>query len=372
MVEARVFFAMNFRRFSPLLLLGVCLLSSAAVADEGATIEKLLQPKPRPGRVGPLYNNKPDLERSRVLTQLWRERDTRDITPELLVFLDDPSVALRESAARFLGELECAQAEAPLQNEVKREEEHRKKILDQFTQWQTGDRTTPPPQMEGHQFVSRFTLRLALGRIRSHNFQGRAKLDRIANEFGLDYDGIVKMTVELGRRLDDDARKRGAYESEGNSLALAFIDTLYLMGKAGEDLSQLEVDKMAFAPGLVLRLKGASLSSEDEAKMWLDHATGSKMGIFYVPFLLDIGPVAVELLFQRLNDISTHPTTYGISKDNAPLLGLRSLFEAATQSGDSRAVAVLEKFRNSDNEQVRGDAARSLEMARSFTTNNAP
>ena len=367
MVEARVFFAMNFRRFSVSLLLGVCWVANVAVADESAIIEKLLQPKPRPGRVGLLYNNKADLERSRALTQLWRERNTRDITPELLVFLDDPSVVLRESAARFLGELECAQAEAPLLREVKLQKE----LLDQFTQWQAGDRTTPPPRMERHQF-SRFTISLALGRIRSHGFYGRAKLDRIANEFGLDYDGIVKMTVELGRRLDDNARKHDANRSEGNSLALAFIDTLYLMGKSGEDLSQLEVDKMAFAPGLVLRLKGASLSSEEEAKMWLDHATGSKMGIFYPSYLLGIGPVAVELLFERLNDISAHPAKYGISKDNAPLLGLDSLFKAAAQSGDGRAIAVLEKFQNIDNEQVRSDAARSLEVARSFTTNNAP
>ena len=308
-------------------------------------------------------------------TRLWKQRKTRNIAPELVALLEDPVFSSRDQVANALGILESPEGEAPLLVEMDKWKKYEKQSREYEKAFASSvaSNSVPPARVEEPNAASRFTIKLALGRIRSRNLKGRAKLNCIAKEFDLDYEGVVKVTEKVGQQIHSESpnERHDAIRSENYKIVLAFMDTLYSMGKHGENLNALDADRMTIGPNFQLRLKGAVLSSHEEAKMWLDHATNSKMGIFRPSYLLDIGPVAVELLFERLNDISAHPAKYGISKDDAPLIGLDSLFKAAAQSGDGRAIAVLEKFQNIDNEQVRGDAAQSLNLARQIIANNS-
>ena len=127
-------------------------------------------------------------ERAWKLYQLWLARHERDVTQEVIPFLQDEYGPLRNSAACLLGRLENPAAEQPLQE---------------------------------------LNYRIEVARNRTRNLKGRAKVTAFANEMGLSFDQVVQLTEKLrAERL----RSQGS-GSKGEEIVKELVDMLYMMGK---------------------------------------------------------------------------------------------------------------------------------------------
>ena len=328
--------------------------STTALTNDNTPIATPLQ-APTLEREAPQYGNDQEgfLKRGRVFLQLWRERKTRGITPQLLEFLNDPTMGIREHAARALGVLERPEGEKPLVAELQKWKEYEEKLRH--------SPTTLRPQEEPN-FISKFTLKLSLGRIRSHKLKGRAKLDCIAKEFGFDYESIAQMSQELGQQLrnPDTIQRQLAARSQAYPLSTEFLKTLYVMGVQGQNLKAFRAERFAFGPLNEVVFRASTASPKERINLFVDYATTAKGGENVAAYLANLGPSATDAILQRLQELQRHPEACDAKnlKPTTPPVGY-ALFLSAVVADDVRARPVLEQLKSHPNLWIREFAGKA-------------
>jgi hypothetical protein len=287
------------------------------------------------------------IERNRHFAQSWLARHERNVTSEIIPFLDDPDEKLRERAAKALGRLEDPGGEAPLQKKLEQVE----KI------------STAGGYREIHG-VPAYVLRLALGRIRAHNLKGREKLDKIAADVGLTYDKVLELTQQLETSLKSKRplERQKAERSLANEISLEFVDILYTMGKQGENIEALESERMAVGPAIEMKLKGATLPLDQEIEVILDYATQPHGGAFDESYLVELGPRATEKIIERLKEIHRDPRKYNCYAPGA--VGHAHFFRAAAMTNDRRMIPYLKQIEEDFKEDYLREEQRRDKMDR--------
>jgi hypothetical protein len=211
-------------------------------------------------------------ERAWKLYQLWLARHERDVTKEVIPFLQDEDGLLRNTAARLLGRLENPAGEQPLQE---------------------------------------LNYRIEVARNRTRGLKGRAKVTAFANELDLSFDQVVQLTEKLRvERLK--GRGNG---SEGEKIVKELVDMLYVMSKRGESIEPL-VQNMTLLPAQRILLQGAALPPEKEAQLIVDYLSkldtvtteDYELALFYLPSL---GVISTDVMIRRLEQMKESPSRWG-------------------------------------------------------------
>lgn len=283
-------------------------------------------------------------ERAWKLYQLWLARHERNVTAEVLPFLQDEYAILRNNAARILGRLENPAAEPHLQ-----------KLL------------TAVQQKGARGLVS--PVSLALARNRSRGLKGRVKVAAFAQGMGLSFDEAVLLTEKV--RASRSMKGR----TTGERIVKEMVDMLYMMGKRGEDIEAL-VEHLTLHPAQQVLLQAAGLPPDEEAKLIVDYLT--KLNVVTLPdveltqlYLPSLGSHATEAVVQRLEELKEGRVQLG---NGYP--GWSNLFRAVEWSGDPRALALLKHFqKNGDSPWVRhyaSQARRQMEHLEDWSSPFSP
>lgn len=288
------------------------------------------------------------LEGEKQLSQawaLWQQRDQRDISNELLPFLNKPDYEVRLFAVRALSKLEHPAAQTPIENlRIKQQQEIRN--------WNSAPATRRPavsPQ------IPQLTLKLALARIRSRNLKGQAKVEAISREIGIPWPKLVE-----GSRMIN-GKHRFYTAGVGSQVIWEIVDVLYTMKRRSEDIDGVATD-LVLNPTQEIRLKGAALPEKEEAELLLDYVmplralTPETMPI--PEYLYVLGQPAVEPVLARLQDMKDHPQSYNNTQ------GYSHLFRAAARLADARALPLLQHFEKSKTGWVGYYANQSLYFLR--------
>ena len=335
---------------------------SAEIKSDGKEIVAgLLLPEVKDHRRGDPWGDDYNgwMQRRRRFLDLYIARHERDVVPELIPFLEDEDEHMRNQAAQILGELEDARAEASLQAKLRQVETYNARLKKSIEKNPNDDNPLLHEKLIGTR-----TLKLALGRIRSRDLHGLAKLNKVAQSIDLTYDEVIQLTQRLEALYTSQvpAERRQAAQSPAKEVALEFVNLLHDMGRRGEDIQNLKADKMAFGPLIEMRLRGATMPLDEEIKMVLDHATSPQGGVFDPLYLLGLGPRAVEMLVQRLKDIAHDPAKYHLGEPQALNNGYVQLFRAAALTGDPRVIPLLEQLTKHSNSKVRSYAEQTLHV----------
>jgi hypothetical protein len=237
---------------------------------------------------------------------LWQQRRQRDISQELLPYLQKPDAEVRLFAIRALAKLDSPAAKpAHLASGFSSE---RQNLL----------------------------YNLSLARIRTQNLEGPARLEAISKSVGISWPELIEKSKIVNGKF-------GAY-SQNTKEALVIeeiVDTLYVMARRGKKIDGL-IDDLTLHSVPQLRLKGAKLSEKAEAELLLDYLmrqkviTSQTMEIRH--YLSEMGQPAIEPVIARLKEMQAHPKSY----ENTH--GYSELFRTAYVLGDSRALPILKYF----------------------------
>ena len=320
-----------------LVVLVTCLASADKWNYGSADMNSLLQGSaPIDSKSASRYHNEAErqewLERNWRFAHLWMARREKDVVPEITPFLEDSDEDLREHAARALGRLEDARAEAPLQHKL--EQVQKVKSSADYSAADYEDKRMIPEQ----------TLRLALGRIKARDLEGKAKLNKVAESVDLTYNGVVYLAQKINAQYksENPSERRQAGEGRGTAIVLEIVDVLYTMGKKGENIADFEPMRLAFGPAIAMKLKAATLPLDQEIQLILDYTAQPTGGAFDPAYLVDLGPRATEMIIQRLEDMHRNPQRYNLSSRAA--VGPTYLFKAAGMTADPRVVPLLQQL----------------------------
>ena len=196
-----------------------------------------------------------DVERARKLARLWDQRFTRDVSEELLPFLDDPSLELRERAVRALGRLE----KPDVLPELEKRRDAQKAAIE-------AGRTdlSKRPRNE-------FDFDTAIARIKSWDLHGKEKIEFVLHNMkpGWTWEEAVKES----KRLKDPDFFIGRPHQQRQLLARPvrdIVDLLYTMSKNGENIEPFR-QQLTFSKAQNAQLDGAKLSLDQEAEHILDY-----------------------------------------------------------------------------------------------------
>ncbi len=266
-------------------------------------------------------------KRNRRFAQLWLERQQRDISTELLDYVDDPALVLRTRAVRALGRLESREAEAPLQT-----------LLAQAADSQVKSHEAELPSI---------TLKLALARIKARSLTGQSKLDAISDSVGLSWREILL----LSNKVNADNGYKDA--TDGEEIIGEIVALLYTMGKEGEDIRSFAT-ALKLSPAQEVLIQAASISTEQEIKLILErlsHPKGTRGGAYLLAdHLVGLGPIAIDLALERLQDMLKHPENY------QQQLGYKMMFRPVSLAADRRALPLLQQFEKSKNPYIKDQA----------------
>ena len=332
-----------------------------------ATAARLLQPAEHMKEPMPYRSEEERLEwvsRNKRFAALWLTRDQKDVTEDIASFLEDPDPHLRERAAKALGRLDSDAASQALTQKWQKQQDDRAQRKMEKAQRRANARQSSGALSEEDlvpdKDVPELTFRLAMGRAKGRKLQGKAKLEAMAQNVGLNFEEVRG----LARKVKTDITSRNpqvrqaARYSPTFDLIMSFVAVLRDMGKKGERIQDLGADDFAIGPELVARIRGASMAPREEAKEILDRAVQTERSIFDESYFIGLGPEAAELLIERLQEIEKSP-----QKDRVDW-GYISLFRAAAMTEDSRVVPLLEKFKQSQNPSVRSYAITTLDDIR--------
>ena len=254
--------------------------------------------------------------RARDLYRIWIARTQRDVTYEIAPFLQDKDTTIRQSAARALGRLKSPDAENLLEQLLADEQNKSKE-----------------------NFIPDHTLKLALGRVRSRETKGVARLEAVAQSVGLSYGEVV----QLSQKVNDPAQGRLDKETIGADVVEETVDLLYNMAKEGDDV-RAWADRLTLDPAQKVELAGGFLPQNQEFELILN--SFSKFDVVMADrgqlsnHFLNMGEAATEALLQRLEDMLMNPEQYRQTSVEA----YGKLFYLAAQTGDTRVLPLLEKF----------------------------
>lgn len=153
--------------------------------------------------------------------------------------------------------------------------------------------------------VPELTFRLALGRAKSHELKGQARLEAIAQSVGLSFEEVRGLARKLKTDItsDNPRMRQAARYSPQFDLIMSFVTVLRDMTKKGVNVQELGSADFAIGPGLAARLRGAGMTPQQKAKEILDRAVQDDKAPFDEFYYIQLGPAAAEMLIERLQQI---------------------------------------------------------------------
>jgi len=290
---------------------------------------------------GPLISRTADEQRkTEDFERLWFRHGQRAIAAELLPYLEGRDRELREKAIVALGRLESPLAEAPLAEFLKKLEQEELEDQRELHNAQNHVATNYVVDFSKRIGVKPLKLRLALGRIRARDLKGQAKVEAVAQSVGVSWDDVLVLSKRLNPTHP--SIRGSMIGTRGDQIMEEIVDTLYKMGKEGEDIQPLS-GRLTLNPSQQLKLRGAAVSLDQEVHLILDYlvtlpaATGDAYTL--TDYLVGLGPRATELVLQRLQDMKRQPEKYFKNRS-----GYIIVFLAAGQMDDARALPLLKYF----------------------------
>ncbi len=310
---------MNFHRFFVSVLLGVCLCGSAAVADENALPQQTV--------VDPFTKIVNRNKRSFAFARIWEQRYTRDISAELLPFVDDADEELSERALRALGRLE--------KTTVLSELEKRRKAQEAAIQAGKTDAAQRPKRY--------FDFDTPIARIESRNLHGRKKIEFVLThmEGNWTWEKAVEVSHKMKEPLAYIRTPRPARVYQLRHL-LEVVDMLYSMSKKGENIQELR-RPFLFSKPQNDQLDGAKMTPKQEAEHLLDCSLqvdrpGDDEEYVYGSHLLSLGEPARSALKKRLEQILLDKPKF---THRFPLI---VMLHTAARTGDRSYLPLFDRF----------------------------
>ena len=324
-------------------------------------VVSVTQPQPRTLR-NPAQKQSWD-KPARRFGQLWLQRRTRKVAPELIKMLAaERSPGFQEAIIIALGRLEDPKAIKPLRARLVTLRSNSNSIFSY-----KGEKREIPV----------FRVQLALGRIQARQLRGRPKLDAIAKSIGTTWPALQGQARRLRSELQDRLKVYKAQEDPNRFVLEEFYDILYVMGKRGENIKKLGAfdlmiwsnDPSNVAAGLrsqeQAKLFAASLSNQAEIEFWLGRSMPPNKFRFSPAHLLDLGPQVPQSLRKHLKiylrEAKANPRNFARTKS------YRSLFQTVAATNDSRFVPLLKEFLSVEDQWVKnfaGDAITAIQQQR--------
>lgn len=268
----------------------------------------------------------------RRFVNLWVDRHKRDVTREILPYLQDPVKVQRARAARALGRLESAAAESELRKVMQR--------MKSDAKWSQSSGVPYP------------TLQLALGRIDAREMTGQQKLSAVAKSVGLNWNEVTRLSRKINAPVTL-KEKYAAPGSPGAEIVNEMVDVLYQMGKQGEEIKPF-VKQLTLSLGQQTKLQAALVSKQQEIKIILDRLSfpkGTKGSAQLLQnHLVGLGKEASDAVIRRIDHMRQHPEKY------PQQLGYNMVFGLAAITADRRALPILKKFEKNSNVYIRQQA----------------
>jgi len=201
-------------------------------------------------------------------------------------------------------------------------------------------------------------IKVAEARIRSANVAGAGRLEAFAQALGMTLNDLIKVSkvVQATPRARDLPSGPEELAVQTASEILAEIQA------SGVDVSPI-ASQFAFSKSQMTRIQLAALPANQRIKSALDQisklpaVTSEDYAIGQM--VLDMGPAAVSMIVQRLNQAKHNPSAMGF--------GHELMLYILGASGDSSALPIVQELAQSSNEQIRhyaGIAAGWLETGR--------
>ena len=283
--------------------------------------------------------------RNRKFAQLYLSRFQKNVTKELLDFAlgnIDRNADLRTRAIIALGRIEDPQAEEPLQ-----------KLLLQLEEEQNA-----PPQDQ----VPIYRIKLALGRIRSQNLIGQARLESIAKSIDLSWAQVQGFGDQLKDATTDYKTRdlvRGSYQLE---VVKEFIDVVRSMQRDGDKVDDLGVAHLIYSPLVEPSVSASRLSRIQEAEFWLTRSSAPTDYVFDPALLAGLGneikPILLKHLYAELEKLKNKPQLF---QSEVGKIALDRAFRAASATGDLQFASVIAQFAQSGDTVISRYANRALE-----------
>ncbi|BCM89298.1 hypothetical protein IAD21_01143 [Abditibacteriota bacterium] len=201
---------MKLRHIFVAIACGVLLRGGAGQAiDRQSEIKVQQLMRPRGETVLPPNDRGERVQRARRLLLLWQSRNKKDITFQVVPFLQDRDVSIRESAVRVLVRLR--------NQNVKRTVIP---LLRSFLAKPVGQKPIDP-----------WILKLALGYNRSRDLQGQKRLDAFAQSVGLTWRQVVRLS-----QVVDSGSAYMVANTVGQEIMDELMRVLTEMGHRGEDI----------------------------------------------------------------------------------------------------------------------------------------
>jgi hypothetical protein len=256
--------------------------------------------------------------------KIWLSRDKRDVTADIIPFLNGSNSVLCDSAIRTLATLETPAAETALANFAVREAE----------------RYDAPQE----KVLSQSLLGAALSRVCTRDQNAMARVKALARVYGLDFGTLIKLSQRV-----NNSRKQ-LYHAPGNVLLDQIVDLLYVMATKGHDVSDV-TDKLTFSRPQQIKLQCGTLPPEQQAKLIVDYlfeVTKPGDEKLLPSFLLGLGEAGHTAIKEKLLTLSAKPEDYKvlIPYPNYPnafqtRIGYKDVFRVAEETGNTDFIAIF-------------------------------
>ena len=299
-------------------------------------------------RRDPLPSTLPaDVALQRQFAALWEQRFTRDVSAELLPFLDARETELAQRAVRALGRLENPDVLPELQKRRDTQE-----ALD------IQSRTNPEVRLNRY-----LNFDIAIARIESHGLHGREKIEFALQK--MPWHWTWKQAIYWSEKVSDPKNYLADRPEFGSVREI--VDMLYTMSKSGEDIEPLR-QQFTFTKAQNVQLNCAKLPVEEEVATLLDYSQSLDfigMDDEYVceSHLLSLGEPARVALAKRLEWLAETKPEFA---NRYPFL---CMLRAAGMSGDPKFIPILQRFSEAmrDVAHSAGDAQQAKRLLESDT-----
>lgn len=262
---------------------------------------------------------------------LWRQRDQYDIGPELAPLVNDKFADIRWNALRAFALLEHPAGEKPIRELIRNTERDKR------------------PQSEWLRKKLSTIGRYALGRIRSRDLKGQAKINTVLQSVGISWDEAVAISQKVNDKFDRDKKSTTGYQIIWN-----LVEVLHDMAIKGESIKPL-TNQLTLIYEQKLILEGAEVSASHEADLLLDyafhlHAVPADAERLFTQHFPLIGKEANDKLFVTMQDVLAHPERY---PDTSHASRRRALMMAAGATGETRFLPLMKDFEKSPNGSIK-------------------
>lgn len=303
--------------------------------------------KPRGIICGGQFGGAEDTARMRSFDAIWQERKTRNVTLDIIPFLDDTSSSIRFRAVQALGLLENPRAIEPLE-----------------AQMEFGGKSSPVGS------IPSITYDLALGRIASRNFKGQDKVATLAEQVGLSWPDLVR----LSQKINDDKDRYSMQNTVGEQVMEEVVDLLYTMGKRGENVGPI-AQQLTLLPAQQVQIEASTLDDAKESEAILDHFMQLNVirGEEYrlSNHLVRLGTVATSAILARLEEMKRDPRPFqglepypGYPGAFRSHLGGDIILRTASGIDDPRLMPLFQHFTKSSDKEVRREAEMAIQNAK--------